>query len=124
MKQLIITLICLLMQVVNIHATSEGITWKWDYSDAKDTFIDLTDKYSTGFVETNTPNYYGGKLIVELPEELYFRQTGVPIFLFTGNIDERESQRSRSHAFIKNPFDTNRSEASYPYSTKPESNQR
>ncbi len=88
MKQLIITLICLLMQVVNIHATSEGITWKWDYSDAKDTFIDLTDKYSTGFVETNTPNYYGGKLIVELPEELYFRQTGVPIFLFTGNIDE------------------------------------
>lgn len=88
MKQFFIIMTSLLMQAVNMHAVTKDITWKWDYSEADDAFIDLIDSSATGFIETNTPNCYGGKMVVELPEGLHFKQTDLPIFLFTGKADE------------------------------------
>lgn len=60
MKQFILIMICILLQVIHAHAGSKDITWKWDYSEADDIFIDLLGKAATGFMETNTPNCYGG----------------------------------------------------------------
>ena len=68
MRQFILIMICILLQVIHVHAGSKDITWKWDYSEADDIFIDLLGKAATGFMETNTPNCYGGKLVVKLPE--------------------------------------------------------
>lgn len=88
MKQFILIMICILLQVIHAHAGSKDITWKWDYSEADDIFIDLLGKAATGFMETNTPNCYGGKLVVKLPEGLHFKQTEAPAFLLIGNAEE------------------------------------
>jgi len=48
----------------------------------------LLGKAATGFMETNTPNCYGGKLVVKLPEGLHFKQTEAPAFLLIGNAEE------------------------------------
>ena len=73
MRQFILIMICILLQVIHVHAGSKDITWKWDYSEADDIFIDLLGKAATGFMETNTPNCYGGKLVVKLPEGLHLQ---------------------------------------------------
>ena len=88
MRQFILIMICILLQVIHVHAGSKDITWKWDYSEADDIFIDLLGKAATGFMETNTPNCYGGKLVVKLPEGLHFKQTEAPAFLLIGNAEE------------------------------------
>ena len=88
MKQFILIMICILLQVIHAHAGSKDITWKWDYSEADDIFIDLLGKAATGFMVTNTPNCYGGKLVVKLPEGLHFKQTEAPAFLLIGNAEE------------------------------------
>ena len=44
MKQFILIMICILLQVIHAHAGSKDITWKWDYSEADDIFIDLLGK--------------------------------------------------------------------------------
>lgn len=82
MKQLIILLACTGMQAMSLQAQSNDIRWKWDYSETKDAFIDLAEPSATGFIETNTPARYGGKLVVRLPEGLCFKPTGSPVFLF------------------------------------------
>ena len=44
-------MICILLQVIHVHAGSKDITWKWDYSEADDIFIDLLGKAATGFMD-------------------------------------------------------------------------
>lgn len=48
MRQFILIMICILLQVIHVHAGSKDITWKWDYSEADDIFIDLLGKAATG----------------------------------------------------------------------------
>lgn len=73
---------CLLMQYISAQTSQTNIDWKWNYSKSEDKFIDLVDAESSGFQETNTPNYYGGVLELSLPPQLHFKQNGEPIFLF------------------------------------------
>ena len=72
----------LMMQPAFSQDESQNIDWKWNYSATEDGFIDLVDAKSIGFQETNTPNYYGGVLEVELPQGLSFKQNDAPVFLF------------------------------------------
>lgn len=39
MKQFILIMICILLQVIHAHAGSKDITWKWDYSEADDILL-------------------------------------------------------------------------------------
>lgn len=83
MKRFLFILMAFCAQI-NLFAGSENIQWKWSYSDHDDTFIDLIDENTTGFVETNIPNSYAGKLVVELPDQLEFKHTDHNPFFFDG----------------------------------------
>lgn len=39
MRQFILIMICILLQVIHVHAGSKDITWKWDYSEADDILL-------------------------------------------------------------------------------------
>ncbi len=81
---------CLLMQAASYAVAQEPITWRWDYSEADDAFIDLVDEASSGFRETNTPDHYAGRLVVELGEELSFKSSEVPTLLFDSEAEAAE----------------------------------
>ena len=81
---------CLLMQAASYAGGQEPITWRGVCSGADDACVDLGDEGSGGFRETNTPDHYAGRLVVELGEELSFKSSEVPTLLFDSEAEAAE----------------------------------
>lgn len=75
----------------SMYAT-EDVSWKWNYTDVDDAFIDLVDDNASGFMETSTPNLYAGKLMVELPDGMKFKMNEQPVFVFKNSADSEMFQ--------------------------------
>lgn len=106
MRQLIFLFICLFYHS-NLVANSGNIQWKWYYSDTDDAFIDLANENSEGFLETTTPGFYAGNLVIELPEGVNFKKNYKSVFLF--NDDEKDLfsidiDDNKAMISLKNPF--------------------
>lgn len=85
MKRFFIVAAILFVRAMELYAASPEAVWKWDYTAEEDAFVDMTGGRKSGFLETNTPGVYGGRLVVELPEGMSFKQDGVPALLISGN---------------------------------------
>ena len=70
MKQFILIMICILLQVIHAHAGSKDITWKWDYSEAMIFYDCLASGY---WIYGNEYAYVlWGEISSKLPEGFTF----------------------------------------------------